>query len=130
MNDRQPIWADQYLKSIADSKMALNLSQGIPVKYYSSDRISQMVGNGLLTFVDQKTNLNDFFSNKEIVFYKSTSDLAEKINRYNKDDRERIKIARAGKKKYFKYFNSTIVAKYIIDRTLSINSKDKYLWHN
>ena len=39
MNERQPIWADEYLKSIANSKMALNLSQGNPVKYYSSDRI-------------------------------------------------------------------------------------------
>ena len=38
MEEKQPIWADQYLKSIANSKMALNLSQGDPVKYYSSDR--------------------------------------------------------------------------------------------
>ena len=127
MNDRQPIWADQYLKSIADSKMALNLSQGNPVKYYSSDRISQMVGNGLLTFVDKKTKLNDFFSNKEIVFYESAKDLAEKINKYNTNDKERIKIAKAGKKKYFKYFNSTLVAKYIIDKTFE-NSTKNYYW--
>ncbi len=127
MNDRQPIWADQYLKSIADSKMALNLSQGNPVKYYSSDRISQMVGNGLLTFVDKKTKLNDFFSNKEIVFYDSAKDLAEKINKYNTNDKERIKIAKAGKKKYFKYFNSTLVAKYIIDKTFE-NSTKNYYW--
>ena len=127
MNDRQPIWADQYLKSIADSKMALNLSQGNPVKYYSSDRISQMVGNGLLTFVDKKTKLNDFFSNKEIVFYDSAKDLAEKVNKYNTNDKERIKIAKAGKKKYFKYFNSTLVAKYIIDKTFE-NSTKNYYW--
>ena len=105
MEEKQPIWADQYLKSIANSKMALNLSQGDPVKYYSSDRISQMVGNGLLTFVDKKTELNDFFSNNEIIFYNSSSDLANKINKYNKDDKSRIKIAKAGRDKYFRYFN-------------------------
>ncbi len=129
MADKQPIWADQYLKSIANSKMALNLSQGDPVKYYSSDRISQMVGNGLLTFVDKKTKLNDFFSNNEIIFYNSTSDLADKINRYNKDDKLRIKIAKAGRDKYFRYFNSTLVAEYIINKSFNIESR-KFYWEN
>ena len=127
MADKQPIWADQYLKSIANSKMALNLSQGKPVKYYSSDRISQMVGNGLLTFVDKKTELNDFFTNHEIIFYNSTSDLADKINKYNKDDKLRIRIAKAGRDKYFKYFNSTLVAEYIINKTFNLLNK-KFFW--
>ena len=127
MRDKQPIWADQYLKSIANSKMALNLSQGNPVKYYSSDRISQMVGNGLLTFVDKKTQLNDFFTKDEIIFYNSTSDLADKINKYNKDDKHRIRIAKAGRDKYFKYFNSTLVAEYIINKSFGLYSK-KFFW--
>ena len=41
--------------------MALNLSQGDPLKFYSSDRIAQLVGNGILTFVDIKTKLNKIF---------------------------------------------------------------------
>ena len=127
MNKIQPIWADQYLKCIGDSKMALNLSQGNPVKYYSSDRISQMAGNGLLTFVDERTKLNDFFSKDELVFYKSIGDLAEKIRRYNTDSKKRIKIAKAGKNKYFRYFNSTIVAQYIIDKTFE-NRRNKFYW--
>ena len=127
MNKIQPIWADEYLKTIADSKMALNLSQGLPVKYYSSDRISQMVGNGLLTFVDKKTRLSDFFSDNEIIFYDSIKDLAEKINKYNTDDHKRIKIARAGKKKYFRYFNSSLVAQFIIDKTFE-NNNNKFYW--
>ena len=126
MNEKQPIWADQYLKKISDSKMALNLSQGTPVKYYSSDRISQMVGNGLLTFVDQRTKLNDFFTNKEIIFYNSYTDLAEKIKKYNVDDKQRIKIAKAGKAKYFKFFNSSLVAQYIIDKTFEKPFKNYY----
>ena len=43
--------------------MGLNLSRGKPIRYYSSDRIAQLVGNGLLTFIDEKTFLSDFFSN-------------------------------------------------------------------
>ena len=72
--------------------------------------------------------LGDFFYSKdELVFYKSIGDLAEKIRRYNTDSKKRIKIAKAGKNKYFRYFNSTIVAQYIIDKTFE-NRRNKFYW--
>ena len=48
INGRQPIWADNFINAISQSKMGLNLSQGKPAKYYSSDRFAQIIGNGLL----------------------------------------------------------------------------------
>ena len=108
--------------------MALNLSRGKPIKYYSSDRIAQLVANGLLTFVDEKTYLNEFFSNDEIVFYKNIDDLSYKINKYKKDSKQRKKIAEKGKKFYFKHFNSTLVAEYIVNKTLNIKNTKSYLW--
>ena len=50
LNNIQPIWADHYFKTIANAKMGLNLSRGEAIKYYSSDRITQIVGNGLNMF--------------------------------------------------------------------------------
>ena len=84
MNNVQPIWADQFIKKISNSYMGLNLSRGKPIKYYSSDRIVQLVGNGLLTFIDKNTYLSDFFTNDEIIFYKNLSDLSYKLNKYKK----------------------------------------------
>ena len=63
-----------------------------------------------------------------MVFYKNTSDLSEKILKISSDDKLRKKIAKNGKKKYMKFFNSDLVSKYIIDKTLDIKSNDKYLW--
>ena len=40
----------------------------------------------------------------------------------------RKNIAKKGKEKYMKYFNSNIVAKYIIEKTLGLNVKKKNLW--
>ena len=40
--------------------MGLNLSRGEPIKYYSSDRITQIIGNGLVTLIDEKTGYQDF----------------------------------------------------------------------
>ena len=129
MNNVQPIWADQYFKNISNSKMGLNLSRGTPIKYYSSDRITQIIGNGLVTLIDEKTCYNDFFDNSEMVFYKNITDLSEKIEKISEDEKLRKSIGRRGKEKYMKYFNSNLVADFIIKKTLGLKDKKKYLWH-
>ena len=129
INNIQPIWADSFLKSISNAKMGVNLSRGNPIKYYSSDRITQLIGNGLLTFIHKDTMYNNFFSEKEVIFYSSLHDLSEKIQKYARNDSDRKKIAKNGKKKYMKYFNSTIVADYIIKNTFNKSyKKNKFLW--
>ena len=127
-DNRQPIWGNEFINKIANSSMGLNLSRGKAVKYYSSDRITQLMGNGLLTFIDEKTHYRDFFSNKELVTYRSLEDLSYLLQKYKKDKKQRNLIAKNGKIKYMKYFNSNLVSKYIIERTMGdIISKD-YLW--
>ncbi len=126
----QPIWADHYFKTISNAKMGLNLSRGDAIKYYSSDRITQIVGNGLVCLIDEKTQYRDFFDNSEMVFYKNISDLSEKILKISRDEKLRKSIAKKGKKKYMKYFNSTLVADFIINKTLGKESKKKYLWND
>ena len=130
MNNVQPIWGEQFLKRISNCYMGINLSRGRPIKYYSSDRIAQLIGNGLLTFIDKRTFLSDFFSNKEMVFYKDIDDLSYKINKYKKDIKIGKKIARLGKKKYFKYFNSSTVSNFMICKTFNIKPKKNIIWDN
>ena len=110
--------------------MALNLSQGSPLKFYSSDRLVQLIGNGILTFVNIKTKLNKLFTDKEVIFYKNSNELIKKIIKYKKSDKQRIKIAKNGMKKYHSLMNSTLVASYMINKTLNINPKQKFFWEN
>ena len=126
MNNKQPVWGDQFINKISNSKMGLNLSRGEPIKHYSSDRLAQLIGNGLLTFIDKKTSYDDFFSEKEMIFYKNFNDLTEKIQKYKKNRYERKKIAENGKKKYFKYFNSNIVSQFIINKTFEFKTTKTY----
>ena len=116
--NKEPIWGDNFYKALVNSKMGLNLSRGLPTKYYSSNRIASLMGNGLLTFIDKKTQMNDFFSNDEIVFYNGINDLSEKIKFYKKNEKARIRIAKSGKRKYFKLFNELKTTRYIIDKSL------------
>jgi spore maturation protein CgeB len=85
------------------------------------------MGNGLLTFIHEKTEYSNFFNKQELITYSGFNDLCEKINKYKRDDKQRKIIARNGRNKYMKFFNSSLVAKFIINRTLQINKK-KFYW--
>ena len=128
MNNVQPVWGDDFINKISNSSMGLNLSRGKPAKYYSSDRLVQIIGNGLLTFVDIKTQFNHFFSEDQMVFYKDLDELSYKLNKYKKDFKDRKRIAKNGKEFYLKEFNSTIVADFILSKTLGYKSKNKFIW--
>ena len=115
---QEPIWGNDFYKSLLNSKMALNLSRGSPTKHYSSNRIASLMGNGLLVFIDKKVEMRNFFNSNEIISYNGINDLADKIKFYKKNDNTRIKIAKKGKDKYFKIFNETKISKFIIDKSL------------
>ena len=113
--NKEPVWGNDFYKALINSKMGINLSRGLPTKFYTSNRIASIAGNGLLTFIDKKTELNNFFNNNEMVFYDDIDDLANKVNFYKKNDKQRRRIAYNGKKKYFSLFNEKKITKYIID---------------
>ena len=127
-NNIQPIWGDRFIKEISKCKFALNLSRGQPIKYYSSNRIASLVANGIPTLIDKKVKYNDFFSNKEMIFYEDIYDLIGKINFYKKNERKRIQIGINGKNRYFKIFNNRIVADYIASKTLGKKPLYDYIW--
>ena len=60
-----------------------------------------------------------------MVFYKNTNDLSEKILKIARDDKKE-EVLLKGKEKYMKYFNSDLVAEYIINKTMNINSKKNF----
>jgi hypothetical protein len=126
--NKQPLWADFFLDSLKNYDMGLNLSRGRPLKYYSSDRLVQIIGNGLLCFIDKKTQLQNLIPKTCAVYYKDLNDLINKINYYKKNPKKMKKIANKGKLFYNSKFNSTVVSNFIIDKTLKINRKNRYLW--
>ena len=128
MNNVQPIWGDDFLNRIANSSMGLNLSRGQPVKYYSSDRMAQLLGNGLLTFIHKKTFYSDFLTKNQIIFYDDIDDLSYKLNKYKKDHKDRRRIAKNGRDVYLKKFNSSLVADFILSKTLNYQSKKDFIW--
>ncbi len=128
INQDKPKWNYDFYNEMMICKMSLNLSRGKPLKYASSNRIASYMGNGILTFINEKVKFNDFFSNNEIVFYKNEDDLILKINDL-KDDIVKINtISKNGREKYFKIFNNRIISDSIISKLFGTTPKFKYAW--
>ena len=125
---RNPVWSESFYKAISNSYMAININRGKSKKYSSSNRIGSLMGNGLLTFMDCEKQFQDFFNDKEMVFFNNLKDLSVKLSYYKKNPKEAKKIAMRGQKKYFKLFNGTDVANYIVKRSLNNDQKFKPLW--
>ena len=126
--NEQPKWNYQYFHELSKCKTALNLSRGEPSKYASSNRIASLVANGIMTFIDKKTNYSDFFNSDEMGFYSSPADLLNQLDNLNGNINKINKISKNGKIKYFSIFNNSIVADYMISKTFGIKNKYKFVW--
>jgi len=129
LNNFEPIWGSNYYHYLSKTKMALNISRGKYQNKYSSDRISSLIGNGLLVFLNEKTQFQKILKSNEVVYYKNKKDLLKKITFYNLNDRARIKIAKSGYKKYHKFMNNKIISKYIMGCVKLEKIKNPF-WHN
>ena len=126
--NEQPKWNYQYYKEIAKCKMALNLSRGKPMKYYSSNRIASLVANGIMTFIDKKVGYSNFFNTDEMGFYKNVDDLLNQMDKLCGNINKINKISINGKKRYFSIFSNSIIADYILSKTFNIKNNFKYIW--
>ena len=124
------MWGAKYFDAVRKCNMGVNITRGEPIKYYSSDRIATLLGNGILTFQHDGYQYQDFFSNNEMVFYKSIAELNSKILFYKKNNNLRKKIAYNGYKKSHKIFNNKKIAEYMVNTTLGKKIKKKEIWHN
>ncbi len=128
LNFEEPKWNFDFYKEMMICKMSLNLSRGTPLKYATSNRLASYMGNGILTFIDKKTKYENFFNKSEMCFYENVSDLKDQILDLKDNDEKINRIAKNGKKKYFKIFNNNIVSNYILHKTLNFEKRFNYVW--
>ena len=115
--NENPKWNYDYYKELSKCKIALNLSRGKPIKLTSSNRIASLIGNGIYTFIDQKTQYDKIFDENEVGTYKSIDDLGNKVEFLLSNENKIKKYAKNGRDKYFKLFNSKVVSGKIINKT-------------
>ena len=129
LNNFEPVWGSNYYHYLSKTKIGLNISRGKYQNKYSSDRISSLIGNGLLVFINQNTNFQNVLSKKDVVYYRNKKDLIQKLKYYNTNNKERIKIAKSGYEKYHKHMSNIVVSNYILSCVGLDNTKIPF-WHS
>ena len=127
---KQPVWGSTFDNEICKSPMSLNLSRKPHIKYYSSDRLSQYLGNGSCLFVDINSKLNELFNDDEVVFYNShdLDDFGKKIDFFSKNHSKAKQIAKKGWEKGHNNFNEKVVTNYFVDIAINSRPTTEYSW--
>lgn len=130
MKGKPAISGISYLERLGASRMGLNLSreEGVNEPLYSSDRMAQYMGNGLLTLIHRRVGFDQIFKEDEMAFYEDFDDLIEKIKYFNAHDDEAREIAENGWRRSFEIFNEQLVAKYIVEVTFREPLSEDYQW--
>ena len=126
--DRPNAWGYEYDQILASAKMGLNLNRQEGDYLYSSDRIAQLMGNGILAFIDRASCLNELFGESRAVYYNDREELVSKIREYQKDAAARRSISAEGRRFYQEHFSSEKVADYIISKTMNQEASSDFKW--
>jgi glycosyltransferase involved in cell wall biosynthesis len=122
------VWGRDYDNLIDQSKMGLNLNRQEGDYLYSSARLAQLMGNGILAFIHRAGNIQELIGEDSAVFFESDAELVKKVRDYNNDDAARREVASKGREFYRKYFSSDLIAQYIVDVTMESNHRSTQIW--
>ena len=132
------LWGSDYVGTLGRSKCGLNLSReregplnlAAPedLYVYSSDRVSHLTGNGVLTFSHRKYSLDKLYCEDEMVYYDTDEDLVSKIAYFLKNDDMRRKIAKKGWEKAHRELNERLGAQFIMDVLFDNKLSHPYIW--
>ena len=130
MHGHPAIWGKPYDMALSGSRMGLNLNRFEGWHLYSSARISQLMGNGILTFLSDKNHLQRFFGAESAAYFSDFDDLVKKIRLYQANDDLRRQTAKMGQAFYREHFSGQRVSQYIIETTLGLPHSHDYLWRD
>jgi spore maturation protein CgeB len=97
------VWGLDMFKILSQSKIVINRHIDVAQNNANNMRMYEATGMGTLLITDDKKNLeNLFIPNEEVVSYRNSMDLEEKVTYYLTHEKERIEISKAGQKRTLK----------------------------
>ncbi|MBB5372165.1 glycosyltransferase family protein [Acidocella aromatica] len=110
---RPPLKGYEFQQSMCEAGIGLNISRRPDSWLYSSDRLAQLAGNGMVVAMERGTGYETLFTAKQMLFASSLEELATGLRALAADPAQRMAMATAGRARYHELFNERIVARYI-----------------
>lgn len=126
--DQDGVWGRDYDRALGDSKMGLNLNRQEGLHWYSSARMAQLVGNGLLTFTHASGEFQELMPEESLVYFNDTDDLVALITEFSSDNYKRRYWASRAREFFHREINSTLYAQYIVESAMEMPHTHAYVW--
>jgi len=123
------VWGRDYDLALAQSKMGLNLNRQEGYHWYSSARIAQMAGNGLLIFSHESANFESLLPPETLVYFNDMDELNNKVIDFHHDDEKRKHWASRCRDFFHSEMNNTLFAQYIVEASMNTPFSHPYIWH-
>ena len=135
-----PLFGAEYIGRLENSRMGLNINSdraesantrapADQLYLYNSDRISHLMGSGLLTLSFRVNQLMELFEeDREMAFAENPEEMRDVALRFKRDDVRRRQIAEAGWRKSHAHLNERLVARYIEEVTFRRPLSQGYIW--
>ena len=122
------VWGRQYDLALSRSKMGLNLNRQEGFHWYSSARMAQMAGNGLLIFTHGSADFASLFPEETLVYFDSTDDLIRELREFHHDDGRRQHWASRCRDFFHREINNKLYSQYIVEASLQLPFSHDYVW--
>ena len=124
----KPVWGRDYDRALADTKMGLNLNRQEGHHWYSSARMAQLGGNGILQFTHSSPRFDELFPSESIVYFNDESDLLSNVREFQHNDDKRKAWAGQTRTFFHQEMNNALNAQYIVEASLAIPFSHDYVW--
>lgn len=127
-SEHPAVYGQKYIDELSTAKMGVNFSRKNDMRLYSSDRIVQLTGNGLLTFCPQIPGFEKLYSQDEIVYFSSVDDFIDKYYFYKANDAQAKAIAEKGWIKTHTRYNNKRITKFMLETIFNQTYSESYEW--
>lgn len=124
----KPVWGRNYDRALAQTKMGLNLNRQEGHYWYSSARMAQLAGNGILQFSHSSPRFDTLLPKETVVYYDDQEDLLAQVREFHNDDAKRRYWASRARDFFHKEMNNTLYAQYIVETSLEQKHSHEYVW--
>lgn len=122
------VWGRDYDETLARSRMGLNLNRQEGLHWYSSARMAQLGGNGLLVFTHAGAGFDSLFPAESLVYFDDQDSLLREMKRFHADDAQRMHWAANTRDFFHREINCTLYARYIVEASLGLPFSHNYVW--
>jgi len=123
-----PVWGRDYDRALSETKMGLNLNRQEGHYWYSSARMAQLAGNGILQFTHSSPRFDTLLPDESVVYFDDTDDLRNKIRDFHNDDSKRREWASRARDFFHLHMNNKLYAQYILESTMLLPHSNEYVW--